>query len=203
MQLGSLMLPVCNSTGADHHVRLVFRCAQRPTETQTHTNTLRAASTYRPAVLTDPMTSFSSSSSSTLLSFSSFTGVSFNTPPVLLPSRWTCHLHSFPYFPKSRVSSDSKGLVLCSPQISSAKKIRNKKKNQCLPTTLSLMWLYIDNGYLFFIPLILHHVLEEMYSSLKRCSLLCASLFYLLVALWEFGIMKSADRSLDSKDSRQ
>ena len=46
-----------------------FCCAQRLTETRT--NTLRAASTYRPAVLTDPMTSFSSpppTSSSALLS---------------------------------------------------------------------------------------------------------------------------------------
>lgn len=108
-----------------------FCCAQRLTETRT--NTLRAASTYRPAVLTDPMTSFSSpppTSSSALLSSYHLqvclTARVFNTPSALLPSHRTSHLHSFPYFPKSRVSSDSKGLVLC--LISPTQKDKHTKK---------------------------------------------------------------------------
>lgn len=47
---------------------------------------------------------------------------------------------------------------------------QGKKINVSL-NSLSLMWLYIDNSYLFFIPLILHQLLEKMYSSLKRCFL--------------------------------
>lgn len=72
---------------------------------------------------------------------------------------------------------------------------QGKKINVSL-NSLSLMWLYIFFSFL-----------SSFISFWRRCTppwsavfFLCASLFYLLVAPWEFGIMKSADRSLESED---
>lgn len=82
-------------------------------------------------------------------------------------SHRTSHLHSFSYFTRQLWQHRAR-FVLDLPSWKDEK--QGKKINVSL-NSLSLMWLYIDNSYLFFIPLILHQLLEKMYSSLKRCFL--------------------------------
>lgn len=94
---------------------------------------------YRPAVLSDPVPSSSSSSSPTPLSF-------YHLKVSLVSTRLRCrflHLHSFPYFLKSRVGPDSEGKVPVSDPLCQ----KDTKLNQCLPTTPSLMWLNIDASH--------------------------------------------------------
>lgn len=136
-----------------------------PSNKQTYT--LLNASTYRPAVLADPVTSFfppppplysprcppltvlryvihgSQHSSSSALFFTLDEAFAF----ISIFSRITCQLWQ-------------QGVSFMLDLASQKKKIR-RKKNQCLPTTLSLMCIYIDN--FFFIALI-PHVLEQMRS---------------------------------------
>lgn len=121
----------------------------------TDTQTVQAASTYRPAITADPMTSFSAPPFHPL-------------PPrcslfiiyrcvLLLWFQHTSSAASFTadqsfafisIFPKITCQLWQQGasFVLDLPH---QKDKNQKKKNQCVPTTLSLMWLYIDNGYLF------------------------------------------------------
>lgn len=128
-----------------------------------HRNTLQATSTYS----VDQLSSLTHwlhsprppSPASLFIIYSCVCSaqVSANPPALLTPDKSFAFIFIFH-------ASTLTAFVL---DLLSWKDEKQGKKNQCLPQ-LSISNVAI---YLFFIPLILHQLLEKMYSSLKRCFL--------------------------------